>query len=55
MKNRLQVQPFDNTIADSVADGELPAKIRAEWPGVLRWMIDGAMAWTRMGSHRQRA
>ena len=49
MKNRLQVQPFDNTIADSVADGELPAKIRAEWPGVLRWMIDGAMAWHKDG------
>jgi putative DNA primase/helicase len=24
-------------------------KLRAEWPGILRWMIDGCLAWQRGG------
>jgi putative DNA primase/helicase len=30
-------------------DPVLPAKLRAEWPAILRWMLDGCLEWQRTG------
>jgi putative DNA primase/helicase len=47
MRRRLQVVPFLHRPA--VPDPELPEKLKAEWPGILAWMIEGAVLWQRMG------
>jgi putative DNA primase/helicase len=31
--------------APAVVDQELPEKLRAEWPEILRWMIEGCLVW----------
>lgn len=30
-------------------DPTLPARLRAEWSGILRWMIDGCLEWQQFG------
>src|SRR5262249_7862884 len=30
-------------------DPQLSEKLKAEWPGILRWMIDGCLMWQRHG------
>jgi phage/plasmid-associated DNA primase len=30
-------------------DPDLPAKLRAEWPGILAWAVDGCQEWLEMG------
>ena len=30
-------------------DRDLEAKLRTEWPGILRWMLDGCLMWQRTG------
>lgn len=47
MRRRLQVVPFLHRPA--VPDPELPEKLKAEWPGILAWMIEGALLWQRQG------
>lgn len=37
------------TFTASTPDTELPAKLRAELPGVLRWIVDGCVAWQARG------
>jgi putative DNA primase/helicase len=32
-----------------VPDPELSEKLKAEWPGILRWMINGCLEWQRVG------
>lgn len=41
--------PFTVTIPTDERDHELPEKLRAEWPAILRWAIDGCLAWQRDG------
>jgi putative DNA primase/helicase len=36
-------------------DPTLPERLRAEWPGILRWMIEGCLAWQRDGLQRPKA
>lgn len=47
MKRRLHVVPF--TVKPAVVDKELPAKLREEWPAILAWMIEGCLAWQKVG------
>jgi putative DNA primase/helicase len=49
MRRRLLLVPFLVQIPVEERDQELPAKLRAEWPAILRWMIDGCMEWQRIG------
>jgi putative DNA primase/helicase len=49
MSRRLHLVPFTVTIPEHERDPELPAKLRNEWPAVLRWAIDGCLAWQRDG------
>jgi len=46
-KRRFNIIPFIHKPA--TPDLDLEKKLSAEWPGILRWMIDGCLAWQRAG------
>jgi putative DNA primase/helicase len=46
-RRRFCIVPF--TFKPERPDRDLEAKRRAEWPGILRWMIEGALDWQRDG------
>jgi putative DNA primase/helicase len=46
---RMRLVPFTVTIPEGERDPELPAKLRAELPGILRWAVEGCVAWQRTG------
>jgi putative DNA primase/helicase len=41
--------PFIVTIPAEERDPELPDKLKAEWPGILLWMIEGCLEWQQKG------
>lgn len=45
MRRRLIVVQFNNDVPREKRDPELPEKLKAEWPSILRWMIDGCLDW----------
>jgi putative DNA primase/helicase len=47
LRRRLAIIPFVH--APSNPDRALGDKLRAEWPGILRWMIDGCLIWQAEG------
>ncbi len=47
LRRRLSFIPFDHKPASP--DRELEDKLRAEWPGIMRWMIDGCLDWQANG------
>jgi putative DNA primase/helicase len=47
MERRLRVIPFRNKPARR--DETLKERLRAEYPAILRWVIDGCLAWQRDG------
>jgi P4 family phage/plasmid primase-like protien len=49
MRRRLQMIPFMVTIAPEKRDKDLAEKLKAEWPAILRWMLDGCAMWQREG------
>jgi putative DNA primase/helicase len=49
MRRRLHLIPFTVTIPEPDRDPELAAKLKPEWPAILRWAIDGCIAWQREG------
>ena len=46
-RRRFNIVPFLNK--PPTPDQHLEQKLRAEWPAILRWMIDGCLAWQRDG------
>ena len=46
-RRRFNIVPF--TCKPEKPDQELEQKLRAEWPGILRWMIDGCLDWQANG------
>jgi phage/plasmid-associated DNA primase len=48
---RKHLIPFAVTIPPSERDGELSEKLKAEWPGILAWLIQGALEWQTEGLH----
>lgn len=46
-RRRFRLIPF--TIKPGRPDRNLPEKLRAEWPQILRWMIDGCLDWQTEG------
>jgi P4 family phage/plasmid primase-like protien len=48
-RRRVHLIPFDVTIPAEERDKALPGKLRAEYPGILRWMLDGCVAWQEQG------
>ena len=49
IRRRFNLIPFTVTIPPEERDKELGEKLKAEWPGILAWMIEGCMAWQRQG------
>ena len=49
-RRRFNVVPFMHK--PTKPDPDLPEKLKAEWPGILRWMIEGCLAWQRDGLAR---
>lgn len=43
IRARLHLIPFDVTIPEAERDPLLPEKLKAEWPGILDWMITGCL------------
>ena len=46
-KRRFNIVPF--THKPPTPDPDLMTKLGVEWPGILRWLIDGCLAWQRAG------
>jgi putative DNA primase/helicase len=49
IRRRMNLIPFTVTIPEQQRDLALADKLKAEWPGILAWMIDGCMNWQRQG------
>jgi len=49
MRRRLLLVPFTVQIPQAERDLGLPDKLRAEWPSILRWCLDGCLEWQRIG------
>ncbi len=46
-RRRFNLVPFNRT--PSKPDRELEQKLKAEWPGILRWLIEGCLDWQKHG------
>ena len=46
---RVRVIPFEVEIPNHERDGDLPNKLKAEWPGILNWAVRGCRKWQREG------
>ena len=46
---RIHLIPFEVQIPEAERDPNLPEKLHAELPGILRWAVEGAIAWQRDG------
>ena len=53
MRRRFLIVPF--TRKPPSVDADLEAKLRQEWPGILRWAIEGCRDWLANGLIRPRA
>jgi putative DNA primase/helicase len=49
IRRRFLLVPFTVCIPKSDRDPKLAEKLRAEWPAILRWMVDGCLEWRRCG------
>jgi putative DNA primase/helicase len=49
IRRRFLLVPFTVTIPLAERDHLLPEKLKAEWPAILRWMVDGCLEWQRHG------
>lgn len=46
---RIRLIPFTVTIPEGERDRHFKDKLRPEWPGILRWAVEGCLAWQREG------
>jgi putative DNA primase/helicase len=49
IRRRFNMVPFEVTIPPDERDPDLADKLKAEWPAILRWMLDGCRAWQEVG------
>jgi P4 family phage/plasmid primase-like protien len=49
IRRRIHLTPFMVTIPTEERDPELAATLKAEWPGILQWAVDGCLEWQRFG------
>jgi putative DNA primase/helicase len=55
IRRRFMLVPFTITIPEKERDDQLGEKLKAEWPGILQWLIDGCLAWQKQGLTPPRA
>jgi len=48
-RRRIQMIPFTVTIPEAERDLNLFNKLKPEWPGILRWALNGCLEWQRLG------
>jgi putative DNA primase/helicase len=49
VRRRMNIVPFTVKISSEERDMQIGEKLRAEWAGILRWMIKGCLEWQRIG------
>jgi len=49
MWRRIRLLPFTVRIEDHLQDRDLISKLKSEFPGILRWAVDGCLAWQKDG------
>jgi putative DNA primase/helicase len=49
IRRRFHLVPFAVTIPAEERDGELTEKLKAEWPGILAWIVAGCLKWQAEG------
>jgi putative DNA primase/helicase len=49
IKARIKLVPFSVFIPPEERDKDLKEKLKAEWPGILAWMVAGCIQWQRAG------
>ncbi|GEO13537.1 phage/plasmid primase P4 [Microvirga aerophila] len=49
ISRRFNLLPFTVTIPPRERDGRLPEVLKAEWSGILAWMIEGCLRWQQNG------
>ena len=49
IRRRFLLIPFKEQIPKRERDPQLADKLKAEWPAILRWMINGCLEWRRDG------
>lgn len=49
IRRRFNLIPFAVRIPPEMRDKDLPEKLTAEWPGILKWAIAGARSWHENG------
>ena len=49
IRRRFLLLPFTVTVPEAERDPELAEKLKAEWPGILAWMITGCLDWQERG------
>lgn len=49
IRRRFHLVPFAVTIPPAERDPDLTTKLQSEWPGILKWMIEGCLEWQRQG------
>jgi putative DNA primase/helicase len=49
IRRRFHLIPFTVTVPLAERDEKLGEKLKAEWPGILAWMIEGCLEWQRVG------
>jgi len=49
MRRRMLLVPFLVQIPVEERDADLMEKLKAEWPAILRWMLDGCLEWQQIG------
>jgi len=49
IRRRFNLIPFAVKIPADQRDKDLPEKLKAEWPGILAWAIDGCLDWQKIG------
>jgi putative DNA primase/helicase len=49
IRRRLHLIPFSVTIPPEERDPSLSAILKREWPGILKWILDGCLEWQRVG------
>jgi P4 family phage/plasmid primase-like protien len=49
MRRRIHLIEFPDSLALDERNNQLPEQLRAEYPAILRWMIEGCLEWQRHG------